>query len=238
MLPVLDRIIYKADVLSRSTPIEFVPYTVKEGKILLMARESKELPSIVDGLRQILSNCIVDKTIDVTKLPLIDLEWLFLKIHSKSAGEKVNLYYKCTNEVAGNSCGMLMEFEVDLNTVAIHNKTVEKKIMITDTIGVMMKLPTFEGSQRLMNADPEDHDKILSAACIDYVFDETGIYKADDATEEEMLFFVDNLPIPKYEKIGKFFDDCPVIKHDIETICPKCEFHHKITLEGLEDFFV
>lgn len=245
MFPVLDRAIYKVDLLSRSTPVEYMPYTVKEQKILLMARESKELGPIIDGLRQIISNCLVDKSIDVAKLPLIDLEWLFLQIQAKSSGEKNPVYYKCTNAVSISGitptypCDMLMEFEVDLTKVQIHNKTVEKKIIINDKVGIMMKLPTFESTKLLLEAHADvDHDQLLAAACIDYVFDDESVYKASDASEEEMLNFVEQLPPAKYELIENFFDNCPIIRETIKMDCPKCGYKHQIVLEGLEDFFV
>ena len=236
MLPVIDRPIYKANVLCRSEAISFVPFSVKESKILMMAKEGKEIDSMIDALKQILKNCLIDKTIDVDDLPMIDLEWLFLNIWARSSGEQAELYFECNNIVNGNTCGMVMEFKVDLLRVPIINKDIEKKILLKDQdIGMVMKLPTFEMTQQLAKANG-NFDIQLAAMCVDCVFDKETVTKGDDVSLEDMVNFIESLPPDKYEQIEKFFEKCPVIQQVVEKDCSKCGFHHKIILEGLEDF--
>jgi len=235
--PKVDLPVYKINILSQKDPVAFLPFTVKEQKILMMAKESQDTKTIIDAVRQIINNCLLDKNIDVDKLPMVDLEWLMVNIQARSAGEKVPVYYKCNNIVEGNVCNMIMDLEVDLLKTEVVNKDVDLKIMITSNIGIVMKLPTFETTQKLVTANTEKLDIILSSLCIDYVFDEQSVMPAKDAKEEELIAFIEGLPSAKYEAIEQFFDNCPVIRLDLETDCPKCKFHHKITLEGLEDFF-
>jgi hypothetical protein len=246
-LPVIDRPIYKANVLSRSEPISFVPFSVKESKILMMAKESKETESIVDAFKQILRNCLVNKEIDVDQLPMVDLEWLFLNIWARSSGEKTPLFFKCNNKIPVNppknpnvpqseECGMLLEFDIDLLQVPVINKDVNKKIFLEgENIGMVMKLPTFEMTQQLAKSTG-DLDIKLAAMCVDYVFDNDTITKGDDVSLDEMINFIESLSQDKYAQVEKFFENCPVIQQKVEKTCSKCGFHHKITLEGLEDF--
>lgn len=242
-LPVLDRPRYQTNLLSRKDPVDYVPFTVKESKILLMAKESENVEDIINALAQILGNCLMDKSINVKELPLVDLEWLFLQIWSRSSGEKVPLYFKCKHQVPvegrfdPDECGMIVEFEVDLLKVEIQNKEVNRKIMINDKVGLMMKLPTFEITQKLTHANTANADQTLAALCIEYVFDENSMYYSKDATPEEMVEFVESLPIDKYEQVERYFENCPTIKSVSKAKCEKCGFEHEITLEGLEDFF-
>lgn len=241
MLPVIDRPIYKANVLFRTEPVSFVPFSVKESKILMMAKEGKDIESIVGALKQILNNCLIDKTINVDDLPMVDLEWLFLNIWARSSGEKAQLYFKCNNKVDSvvpgdlDNCGMLLEFEVDLLQVPIKNKDVEKRIMLKEDVGMVMRLPTFEMTQQIAKANT-DPDVTFAAMCVDYVYDKETVTKGDDVSLDEMIGFIESLPPDKYESIERFFENCPVIQQIVEKDCTKCGFHHKIVLEGLEDF--
>ena len=51
-----------------------------------MAMESGNQKEISSTLQQIITNC-TDGKIDVQTLPMFDVEYLFLKIRSKSVGE-------------------------------------------------------------------------------------------------------------------------------------------------------
>jgi len=242
-LPVIDRTIYKTTILSRKEDVEFVPFTMKEAKILMMARESKDTESIINALRQILRNCLVNVD-NVNDLPLVDLEWLFLNIQAKSSGEVVNLVFKCTNNspyvmdgvMHDKECGMLIDVPVDLLKVQIVNKDVNTRIMVSETVGIQMKFPTFEATQKALQSE-EDSEYMLTALCIDYIFDAESVYQSKDATTEELINFIEQLPQDKYELIENFFENCPTIKETIKKTCSKCNYEHSIELEGLEDFF-
>lgn len=236
-LPIIERPIFQTNILSLNNPVEFVPFTVKESKILMMAKESDNVDDIVNSINQILSNCLVDKSIKVKDLPLVDLEWLFLQIQAKSAGEKVPLYFKCTNEIDSKECGMVLEFELDLTKVFIENKDINKKIMINDKVGIMMKLPTFEMTKDIAKAADKADNKLI-ALCIDYVFDDKNLYYSKDASPEEMLEFVESLPLEIYNKTEEYLENCPKLKTKYDIKCSKCGYDHKIVLEGLENFFV
>lgn len=241
-LPTITRPIHTTNILSRKEPVQFMPFSVAESKILMMAKESQDTKTVVDAVRQILQNCLVDKKIDVRKLPMVDLEWLFIQIHSKSMGERVPLFFKCTNKVGpgtsnDSTCGMLLQFDADLTKVDIANKDVNRTIKINEEVGMKMKFPTWEVTEKMLDAQEGTEDLTLAAMCIESVYDAQSVYNAAEATDEEMVDFVKSLPVEKYEAIQEFLDNCPMIFSEHQITCQKCGFHHVITLEGLEDHF-
>ena len=40
--------------------IKYRPFVVKEEKILLMAKESKDLPQIFDCIKKVIKNCVIE----------------------------------------------------------------------------------------------------------------------------------------------------------------------------------
>lgn len=213
------------------------PFTVKEQKILLMAFESKEPKSIVDAVKQIVSNCLLDK-LDIDNLPMADLEVLFIGIRAKSMGEVVNVYYKCNNPVEDKPCGMIMDVPVNITEYEL-KEAGNKKVDLGSGIGVLMKYPAFNLLSDLENVKNEiDAEFTVVAGCIDKIFDKNGVYKASDASKEELKDFVTTLPTDKYDLMKNFVTNAPRVKKNVEAKCGKCGFQHKLTLEGLSDFFL
>jgi len=199
-------------------------------------------------VKQIIKNCLVDETIDVDSLPSVDIELLFLNFRARSMGENINVFFKCKNQVADGEetkeCGMVIEGSVNLLEVTVVNADTQTKIMLSEDIGVKMKLPTFEIIQKLTNVE-EDPDKENEnyefkpiAMCIEFIFDKDSVYYAKDANIEELISFILSLPPERYDKISEFFAHLPTIKQEIDEECPKCKFKHKFVLEGLSDFFI
>jgi hypothetical protein len=73
--------IYNVKLLSTGKSLRFRPFTVKEEKLFLMANEGEDLTTIVDTIKQILNNCILDE-FQADSLPLFDIEHLFLNIRA------------------------------------------------------------------------------------------------------------------------------------------------------------
>ena len=67
MLPKIDVPIFTVKLISNGKSLTFRPFTVKEEKLFLMANESEDLNSVVDTIKQILNNCVLDE-IDIESL--------------------------------------------------------------------------------------------------------------------------------------------------------------------------
>ena len=244
MLPKIDVPVYNVKLISKDKTFQFRPFTVKEEKLFLMANESEDLNSVVDTIKQILNNCILDE-FDINSLPLFDIEYLFLNIRARSISEVINLKYKCNNNILDEEtkeekkCNNVVE--IDLNVLDIKPEKQEShtsKIEITERMGMVMKYPSFE---TLKNFDIENQsDSIIKTTigCIDYIYDQDSIYYAKDNTEEELIEFVESMQAKDLEKIKAFFDTMPKMKRDIDFKCNKCGHEEKVELEGIQNFFV
>ena len=244
MLPKIDVPIYNVKLLSTGKSLRFRPFTVKEEKLFLMANENEDLNSVVDTIKQILNNCIIDE-IQIDSLPIFDIEHLFLNIRARSISEIVNLKYKCNNDVLDEEtkeekkCNTVVE--IDLNILEIEpekQKGHTNKIEITEKMGVIMKYPNFETLKKFEIENEAESIIKITVNCIDYVYDSDSIYYAKDFTEEELIEFVESMQAKDLEKIKTFFDTMPKIKKDIDFKCNKCGHEEKIELEGIQNFFV
>ena len=244
MLPKIDVPIYNVKLLSTGKSLRFRPFTVKEEKLFLMANEGEDLTTVVDTIKQILNNCILDE-FDIDSLPLFDIEHLFLNIRARSIGEVVNLKYKCNNDVLDEEtkeekkCNNVVQ--IDLNVLEIEPNKQEghtNKIEITEKMGIVMKYPTFEILKKFNEESQADSIIKMTTSCIDYVYDADSIYYAKDFTENELVEFIESMQAKDLEKIKTFFDTMPKIKKDIDFKCNKCGHEEKIELEGIQNFFV
>ncbi len=244
MLPKIDVPIYNVKLLSNGKNLRFRPFTVKEEKLFLMANENEDLDNVVDTIKQILNNCVLDE-FQVDSLPLFDIEHLFLNIRARSISEIVNLKYKCNNNVLDEEtkeekkCNNVVE--IDLNILEVEPEKQEghtNKIEITEKMGVVMKYPSFETIKKFDVENEADSIIKITVNCIDYVYDSDSIYYAKDSTEEELIEFVESMQAKDLEKIKTFFDTMPKMKRDIDFKCNKCGHEEKIELEGIQNFFV
>ena len=244
MLPKIDVPIYNVKLLSNGKNLRFRPFTVKEEKLFLMANEGEDLDNVVDTIKQILNNCILDD-FDVNSLPLFDIEHLFLNIRARSISEVVNLKYKCNNNVIDEEskeekkCNNIVE--IDLNILQIEPEKQEghtNKIEITEKMGVVMKYPNFDTLKKFDVENEADSIIKITVDCIDYVYDADTIYYAKDFTEQDLIEFIESMQAKDLEKIKTFFDTMPKMKKDIDFKCNKCGHEEKIELEGIQNFFV
>lgn len=248
-LPTIDQPVYELKLLSIDKPVHYRPFLVKEQKIMMMAAESKDIDTVIKSIKQIIQNCVVEP-IDVEELPLADMETLFLNLRARSMGEVLNLYFKCTNQVPDirpdiaasppmmKECGMIIEVPVNLLEVKQINTDKSKKIMLTESVGVIMKYPALSVVNKVVESEDDSVIFTLAAACLDQIFDKENVYKAKDATSEELISFLENLPTDAFEMIEDFINHVPKSKYETKKICPKCSYEHNFVLEGLADFFI
>jgi hypothetical protein len=77
----------------------------------------------------------------------------------------------------------------------------------------------------------------MIANSIEYIYDGEQFYYAKEAQPGEMLEFVEGMNQQQFSKVEEFFNNLPKLKETLELDCSKCGFHHKIEVEGLENFF-
>lgn len=240
-LPQIDLPTYDFEIPSTGKKVKFRPFLVKEQKILLIALESGKEKDIVDAVKQIIANCIIDKDFNVDDMSTFDIEYFFIHLRARSISEKISLSFRCKNIVEDKECDHLMEFEHDILSATIEkNSNHEKTIFFTKEIGVVMKYPTLSFTELgLKGTKKKNVEDALNAivSSIDYIFDKDNIYYIKEMKREEILEYIENIPKVSFDKIQNFFNTIPYVRSIIEHKCEKCGFEHKIPLEGLTSFF-
>ncbi len=236
-LPQLSTPEFETVIPSSKEPIKFRPFLVKEEKILYMALEGGEQKDIYNATMGILESCILTPGVNYHDFTSYDLEYLFLKLRSKSVGEKIDLNIKHMKEEYLEKCKALTKVSIDIDSIEIqydenHSDTVE----LGNGIGIKLKDPNASLFTKINEKDNE-FDQMLSMVynCVDFVYDENDVY--NDFTKEEMNDFIGQLSKDQFENITEFFNTIPALKHTIEFTCPECGETETIILEGLQSFF-
>lgn len=244
VLPKIEVPEYECVLPSNQKTVRFRPFLVKEQKLLLMASESSEAKDVIDSMKKVIKNCVIGE-LDVDALPVFDLEFLFLNLRARSVGEVVKINYKCNNLISKNDDGIENRCEnvvpIEVNVLEINPTFGEghsNKIELTDKLGIVFKYPTFEVMENIVDKTENDIIFTLIIKCIDFIYDDESIYYAKDATQEELIEFIDGLQQEHLEKIKQFFDTMPKVKKDVEFKCNKCGHHETIEIEGMQNFFV
>lgn len=240
MLPTIETPKYSVTIPSTKKTVEIRPYRVKEEKILMIAIESADEKQIMMAVKDIIRGCTFDK-VNPDELTTTDLEYLFLKLRAKSVGENVSITLKCQEK----DCIGQIEMDIDLDSiepVSTGNGFTSNKIELSNTIGMTLRPITIRTLGKL-NANTKDDDKgqrITNAiiATIDTIYDDKGVYRADDYSISDMTKFVDSLSAAHVKQIQSYIETQPQLSKVVNYTCPKCKKKHSLTLKGLQSFFV
>mgnify|MGYP006273477415 CR=1 FL=1 len=233
-LPKQSTPIYNDTVPSTEQSIKFRPFLVKEEKSLLLAQQSEDVSVMVDTIKTVLSDCIIDD-IDVNRLAVFDIEYLISKIRAKSVGEIVELIFPC-DVCTDPKARVTIRFDLTkLNIQKDPDHT--RQIPLFDSVGVMMKYPSINTIKTLELSDMGiDEVFDLVSECIDYIYDENEIYHTSEQPKSEIIDFINNLTQEQFGKIQKFFETMPKLRQDVNYTCPVCGRQHDKYIEGIESF--
>ena len=236
-LPIIETATYELTLPSKDVKIKYRPFLVKEEKVLLQALEANVSTELVSALKQIVHACTFG-AVNIDELPTFDLEYIFLQIRAKSVGEisKVKLLCPDDNETYA-------EVEIDLSKVEVHvDEDHSNKIELDEKkkIGIVMSYPTINTIDPKINKEGKKtqvmFDMLVSP--IHQIYEGDKIHTPSDYTKEELHKFIESLDSKAYKKINDFFDSMPKLKQEIEIVNPKTKKTSKLTLQGLQDFFV
>lgn len=234
-LPVMQTPVYELTIPSTKKKVKYRPFLVKEEKALMIAQQSEDPKVMVDTLKQIIKACV--QNVDVDKLALFDLEYIFLQLRAKSVGEISELVYSC---LKCNDPKAKVNINLDITTIEVETNPEHKDtIDLFGDVGIKMKYPGFDMLNDMQNVNldnPDDALKVI-AKSIEFIFEGDKIHDAKEQSEAEMMNFLENLTREQLDKIKKFFDTMPKLKKEIEFDCPVCKYHHNYTVEGIQSFF-
>ena len=235
-LPKLNTPTYELELPSSDEKIKFRPFLVKEEKVLMIAMESGKSADITNAVKDIVKTCTFDK-LDISNIPMFDVEYVFLRIRSKSVGEVSKLKLLCPDDKKTYA-----NVEVNLEDVQVQvGDEHTNKIDLGDGKGMIMTYPTIDsfaetGIQSITATNMID----VIQTCILQIYEEKGekVYEAKDQTKKELSEFIEQMNTGQFQKVQKFFDTMPKLKHTIKVKNPKTKKESEITLTGLNDFFV
>jgi len=225
---------YELIVPSTGKKLRFRPFLVKEQKVLLLAYESQDKKQIVNAILDTVTAC-TSGDIDVFDLTTFDIDYIFTQIRSKSVGEKVDLQIACS------SCEQANDVQVNLEDIKVEVEKDSEIIKLNDEISIKMKYPNYNRFMlnskifEVTSASEMIIEIVISS--IDSIMTEEENLLAKDESREELLSFVESMNAEQFEKVSRFVESMPVMKHEINFKCISCGEENTRLLQGIDDFF-
>ena len=233
-LPKLNVPEYTTKIPSSGVQIKYRPFLVKEEKLLFLAMETGEQADMITAVKNILKNCTNYKNVD--KLATFDIEYLFLKIRTRSVGENVEVNITCPDDGETEVPVTIPLDEINVVTNPDH----KKEIQLTDNVILTMGYPSldlFIKSNFIGETPGVDQVFELAASCAESIADENQVYLCKDTPKKELLEFFENMNTKQFKMVQEFFDTMPKLSYELKVTNPKTKKENTILLEGLSAFF-
>ncbi len=224
---------YNLTIPSTGKRIKFMPFSVREEKVLILAAESEETDEIANAIRNTLERCVTTPGFKIDELALFDIELLFLKCRSKSAGETIKIMASDPNDPEYS-----VEHEIDIDKIKVEKtKGHSELVELSEDCTVKMRYPDLSFFES--GIDVSDVNAMASALtrCISQIIVGDEVYSRADMSEEELDEWVDGLTQAQYQKILGFFETMPKLRHSFTLTNKNTGNNFTIVLEGLADFF-
>ncbi len=226
MLPKIEQRRFKHTLYGLDKEIEYRAFTVREQKMLLEAKQADNSKDKIESVKQIIDNCTFG-LLNVDELAVFDIEDIFLRIRSRSAGEQVKIAYSYIYE------GTKEKIVVNINLDDIVVKVVEghsNDIKISDNLFLKMKYPTFE----TMTIGGNEDEQIINA--IDFVYTGDEVYYLKDIPSQERIEYIKDFSVDTLLEIKKFFKTMPTVRYETKVTL-KDGKEESLEFAGLNDFF-
>ena len=193
-LPKINTPTYELVIPSNGKKIKYRPFLVREEKILILALESEDTKQITTAVVDILSECVLTKNIDITKLATFDIEYLFLNVRSKSVGETVDVNLTCPDD--GKTS---VEMSINIDSIKVQKVKGHKSIIkLDDQYSMKLKYPSmtqfiennFESGQDGGEGSDIDKSMGMITSCIEMIYDNEESWDAADSSQKELEEFI------------------------------------------------
>jgi hypothetical protein len=251
---------YEIVIPSLKKKVKYRPYIAREEKVLTIALESKDPEEMINAIKIIIKNCIQTKDIDVDKLAVFDIEYLFLNIRAKAAGEEIDLQVLYPDGAEEGEDDLYIRVKLNVSDIkVIETKGHTNIVDLGNDMKLFMKYPSFDYfvNDQFMLTDVEkmsldekfDKGYEVLASCVDKICYGEDVWLSDDVGREEVVDFLWKLTSKQLEKLQNFLDTMPQMKHEIKLKHPtrtvivektgeEVPEETKITLNGIIDFFI
>ena len=231
-LPIQKAPTYNCELPLTGLKVKFRPFLVKEQSHLLIIKESQGEEEIFDAIAEMIK-AVTNGEIDATKLPMADLEYLFINIRARSVGESIEVPYICRNQ----GCGHIHRSTLDLLSLDVDDVDIEEQIQISDNLIVEMRPPIAKDAIKWAGLNEAELIKPLMRTCMVRLYDEEEIYEMNDHRDSEIDEFIESLSLEQFDKISNFFTSLPALQHKEKWTCEKCGNKNNVVLKGLQNFF-
>lgn len=233
-LPKITQPTFEFTIPSSKQKIKMRPMLVKEEKILLISKASGERYDIMNGIKQVVNNCIVSDSIDIDNLAIFDVEYLFLKLRAISISNIAKVTYEDIEDKDKYDFDInLDEIEVNMENLPTNSISVDKNTVIE------LRWPTigFYATKDIYEAKEEDIFDLMVDHCLNKVIQKETTFDARASSPEERKEFIESLPAKVADQIRAFIAGVPTLKHEIKY-SNKMGSERKIVLDTLDDFFM
>jgi hypothetical protein len=229
-LPKIDKPLFSLKIPSTGKEVSYRPFLVKEEKILLMASEGGDQKEIFRAIKQVINNCVIDISFNVDDLALFDIEYFFINLRSKSIGNMIDI------QITDPDLPKPITKQLDLDKVEIINLKKAPTIKINDTMILQTRYP----KAGLANINFQENFAVnlfeIIGHLIDKLYDGDEVYNFSEYSQEEIIDFVQNLPVSVVTEITDFLKNMPGVycKVEYEVNGEK----RNVELNSLYDFFI
>ena len=230
-LPRIDTPTYQLTLPSTQEKIDFRPFLVKEQKIIMMAQETQDESQMIRAMSDLVKSCTNNK-IDIDKLPIFDVEYMFLKIRGKSVGETVEINLICPDDNETQVPTKINLDDIQVQMTVGHNNIIN----ITDKIKMELRYPIYDDATQLGGLETTDGVFKLLNKCISKIVYGDTEYNRVDITDKDIEEFLEQLNTEQFQKIVEFFNTMPKLRHVVEVTNPKTKVKSEVVLEGLQSF--
>ena len=233
-LPKSIRPEYNTTVPSTGKKIKYQPFTVKEEKVLILAAESQDLDEISNAVSNVLSRCITSPAdFKVEDLAIFDIEYLFLKARSKSAGETIKVIIRDPDDETFS-----VDHDIDIDKIRVIKTPGHTDLIdMTDEIKVKMKYPGMDFFTEGLKIDTIGESVETVSKCVSQIVMGEEVYNSTDMESGELVEWLEGLTTEQFKKLMTFFETMPQLKHEIKLKNTNTGKDFKVVLEGLSDFF-
>lgn len=137
-----------------------------------------------------------------------------------------------------SECESLSDVSINIDDIGTPEVKSDNQVMLTDTVGVVLKYPSFESISKLGDElDTVDGAFKMVASCIDTIFDEDNVYDAKSESSKNIQEFLENLNSDQFKMLTGFFENMPALTHNLNFKCEHCGHENEMELKGLQSFF-
>ena len=224
--------LYKIDSFYAKTKYKYHKYIKEKFLELIKQAPAEKYEDIANAVGNLVHSCTFGE-INAETSAMFDIEYIFMKVRSKSIGEVVEISVLCPDDEKTRVPLKINLEDVNVHMTADHTN----EINITDDVKIFMRYPILKDMDNgFLDLDNAAKTFMIMEKCVDSIVYGDKTFNRVDMTEKELTDFIDSMSTEQIEGVIKFFDTMPKIRHGVEVTNPNTRKKSEVVLEGLENF--